>query len=195
VVASIYSGAAISEALIKEARVRRGQASKKIHRGLTMRALVISVLVSAMVSGVAWAGPKDDYMRRKVSLSYRMEQMRTNRLEDIPVFKGSVKNRGDRELSLVEVTVHFLDNFGASKRQLIYYPVKYYRFIVSSSGTPLEPSGRIEFAYRCPDCSVKWFQNYRAEISDIEFTKSGFSLDQFYNPFLAIYDKLKKIKE
>ena len=91
-----------------------------------MRALVVLTLVLTMSVSVAWAGPKDDYRKRKVSLSYRAESKRTAHLADIPVFKGTVKNLGDRELRLVEVTLHFLDRFGTTTREIKYYPVKYY---------------------------------------------------------------------
>ena len=57
------------------------------------------------------------------------------------------------------------------------------------------PSQRMNFSFTCKDCSMNSFQNYRAEVSEIEFSKSGFSAEHLYNPFLVLYDKMKKIKE
>lgn len=160
-----------------------------------MRAMVLLLLVLALVSGIASAESKDDYMYGKVSLYYEADTKKTAALEEIPVFKGSVRNHGEKVLSSVEVTVHFLDRFGNSFRQMKFYPVKYYKFIIGSKGFPLKPNQEIDFYYLCRDCNLVWFQNYKAELSDIEFSKPGLSLDLFYNPFIFLYDKMKSLRE
>ena len=160
-----------------------------------MRIIVVLLLALVFVTGAAIADSKYEYVYRQMTLEYEMVAKRTGSLDDLAVFKGTVYNNGDKEIRLVEVTVQFLDRFNNPFKEVRYYPVKYYKYVVGSAGAPLEAEYQIDFSYICRDCPIEWFHNFDAEITDIEFVKSGFAVEHLYNPFLVLYKKIQSIKD
>ncbi len=160
-----------------------------------MRIKLILLTIFILAAVAAKADTRYEYMRSKVYLNYEVAAKRTGALEDIPVFKGTVINRGDKPLRLVEITLSFLDQYGSPSRKMIFYPVKYYKYLIGSHGIPLQSKYETDFNYLCRDCSMRWFQNFKAEVTDVDFVKEGFSLNRLYNPFVVLYEKMQSIKK
>lgn len=160
-----------------------------------MRALVLFAVFSAIAFGVADADSSEDYKTKRVFLTHKTDIMVTSSMLEIPVFKGKVRNLGDQVLSRVEVTVRFSSRSDKPLGEIRYYPVRYYKFIVGSSGEPLKPHHEMDFSYTCEECSPDLFDNYEAEVSDVAFVKYGFSLERFSNIFKFLYDQTGALRE
>lgn len=160
-----------------------------------MRTIALFILATLSFTGIVYADDIDDYIDRKISLRYANSIEKTKDLREIPVLSGTIRNRGNKSLSKVEITLFFIDKYDNSFKEKQFYPVKYYKFIVGSNGQLLEPGQQVKYYYPCEECRKHWFDNYEVEITDIRFHDYGFALNLLYNPFIFLYEKALSLRE
>lgn len=87
-------------------------------------------------------------------------------LDDWGVF-GEIKNTGNRTLTKVEITIHYLDEYGDTIYEDNHYPVLVSSW--SSDNKPLKPNYSEKFGYGTDDVSSEWSKKIKAYVTDIEF--------------------------
>jgi len=160
-----------------------------------MRTIAFFILAALSFTGIVYADDIDDYIDGRISFRYANSMEMTKDLRKIPVLSGTIRNRGNRILSKVEITLFFIDEYDNTFKEKQFYPIKYYKFIVSSNGQLLEPGQEVKYHYPCEKCLKRWFDNYEVEITDIRFFDHGFALNWLYNPFLYLYEKAMSLRE
>ncbi len=87
-------------------------------------------------------------------------------LDDWGVF-GEIKNTGNRTLTEVEITIHYLDEYGNTIYENAFHPVLISRW--SSDNKPLKPNYSEKFGYGTDDVPSEWSKKIEVSITNIEF--------------------------
>lgn len=80
---------------------------------------------------------------------------------------GEIKNTGNRTLTEVEITIHYLDKYGDTIYEDNHYPVLVSSW--SSDNKPLKPNYSEKFGYGTNDVPSEWSKKIKAYVTDIEF--------------------------
>jgi len=87
-----------------------------------------------------------------------------------PTVEGKIRNNGNKSLSMVEITVYFLDASGKRIGEKTYTPIYTSSFMGDS--TPLKPNYVRDFGYVVnEDAPSEWANKVEVIISDIVFEK------------------------
>ena len=81
---------------------------------------------------------------------------------------GELKNRGDRTLRAVAITVYYLDKEGNGIHEKTYYPVLVTEEL-SRDNQPLKPNYGKTFWYRIDGAPSDWAKKVKVAVTDVEF--------------------------
>jgi len=81
---------------------------------------------------------------------------------------GELKNRGDRTLRAVAITVYYLDKEGNGIHEKTYYPVLMTEEF-SGDNQPLKPNYAKTFWYRVDGAPSDWAKKVKVAVTDVEF--------------------------
>ena len=81
---------------------------------------------------------------------------------------GELKNRGDRTLRAVAMTVYYLDKEGNGIHEKTYYPVLMTEEF-SGDNQPLKPNYAKTFWYRVDGAPSDWAKKVKVAVTDVEF--------------------------
>jgi len=81
---------------------------------------------------------------------------------------GELKNRGDRTLRAVAITVYYLDREGNGIHEKTYYPVLLTEEF-SGDDQPLKPNYARTFWYRVDGAPSDWAKKVKVAVTDVEF--------------------------
>jgi len=81
---------------------------------------------------------------------------------------GELKNRGDRTLRAVAITVYYLDKEGNGIHEKTYYPVSMTEEL-SGDDRPLKPNYARTFWYRVDGAPSDWARKVNVAVTDVEF--------------------------
>jgi hypothetical protein len=82
---------------------------------------------------------------------------------------GEIKNRGDRTLSKVEITIYYLDKNGNPIFEKSYDPILVSRFSFGDSNAPLKPGYSRKFGYRVDDAPSEGDGKVEVKVTTIAF--------------------------
>jgi len=111
-----------------------------------------------------------EYKERQMyfdKIEVRNVSVEQNHLGQLGVF-GELKNRGDRTLRAVAITVYYLDKEGDGIREKTYYPV----LINGESygdNQPMKPNYGKTFWYRIEGAPSDWAKKVKVAVTDVEF--------------------------
>ena len=111
-----------------------------------------------------------EYKARKMyfdQIEVRDVSVEPNNLGQLGVF-GELKNRGDRTLRAVAVTVYYLDKEGNGIHEKTYYPVLATGELVGDN-QPLKPNYAKTFWYRIDRAPSDWAKKVKVAVTDVEF--------------------------
>ena len=83
---------------------------------------------------------------------------------------GELKNRGDRTLRAVAITVYYLDKEGNGIHEKTYYPVLATEELAGDN-QPLKPNYGKTFWYRIDGAPSDWAKKVKVAVTDVEFQK------------------------
>ncbi|GEM_PF-5456845 len=129
-----------------------------------------SLLICAAIStACVFAVMADDVAASKAA--YIKEHMAVENLKvegKERVLCGTVKNRGQKAVGLVRITIYFIDDKGARLLERGYNIVSVASFIRPTE--PLDPDGARDFDYYVEDYAPQgWSGKVDSEISEIKF--------------------------
>jgi hypothetical protein len=87
---------------------------------------------------------------------------------DQPGVFGEVKNRGDKTLKEVEITVYCLDSAGSVVHEKNFYPVLVSEYSFGDN-RPLKPNYGKTFGYRIEGAPSDWAKKVRVAVTDVKF--------------------------
>lgn len=115
---------------------------------------------------------KQAYMDKIEVRNVKVDMGETMFLEKkIGVF-GEIKNRGDRTLNKVEITIYCLDKNGNPVFEKTFHPVLVSKYLYSSDANEsLRPNYSRKFGYSIDDAPSDWSKKVRVEVTDIKFSE------------------------
>ena len=133
--------------------------------------------------------PKDTEIPGKIkamdkkATEYKERQMYFDKIEVRDVFVepnnlgqlgvyGELKNRGDRTLRAVAITVYYLDKEGNGIHEKTYYPVLATGEVYGDN-QPLKPNYGKTFWYRIDRAPSDWAKKVKVAVTDVEFDDTG----------------------
>jgi tetratricopeptide (TPR) repeat protein len=111
-----------------------------------------------------------EYNERKMyfdKIEVRNVSVEPNNLGQLGVF-GEVKNRGDRTLRAVAITVYYLDKEGNGIHEKTYFPVLATGELYGDN-QPLKPNYGRTFWYRVDRAPSDWAKKVKVAVTDVEF--------------------------
>ena len=119
---------------------------------------------------------KEEYVRLVDLYSFQAKYYTTFLDERVPGVEFKLRNRGERTLKLVEVTVYFKDARGQVISEENYHPVLVSSFSLDSSSKPLKPGYVWQMEsdkfYPAKNVPTEWQEgNALAKITDLEFVE------------------------
>ena len=110
------------------------------------------------------------YKERQIyfdKIEVRNVSVEPNNLGQLGVF-GELKNRGDRTLRAVAITVYYLDKEGYGVHEKTYYPVLVTEEL-SGDHQSLKPNYGKTFWYRIDRAPSDWAKKVKVAVTDVEF--------------------------
>jgi hypothetical protein len=119
---------------------------------------------------------KQAYIKNVVLYNLKAKYYKTYLEEKVPGVEFKIKNKGNRTLKEVEVTVYFKDASGTIIAEKTYHPVLVSKYSFSRDNKPLKPNyiwqkGKGKF-YKADSVPTEWKEGaVSAKITNIEFAK------------------------
>jgi hypothetical protein len=144
--------------------------------------MVWSLLVSVLLSGVIGSrssSPASSQTSLATTLSSESGAYLSKvevvgvQVSDVSTGKavsGEVKNKGDRSLSRVDVTVYCLGSDGKPMFETTHYPVLVSSLSLGNDSAPLKPGYGRKFRYILDDVPSGWSGDVNVKVTAVEFS-------------------------
>ncbi|TNC80785.1 MAG: hypothetical protein C9356_11725 [Oleiphilus sp.] len=134
--------------------------------------------IESTTSAMTAFAEKMNYIDQIEITEFLAQRIDTYSKKEIPAVRISVKNKGDRSLDKVKVTVYFQDKDGKTIFEEHFHPVLVSKYNFSGDNKPLKPGYVKEMEkdrfYTLESALSEWQEgDATAKVVDIEFTDSG----------------------